>query len=169
MSPQARIEKNEYYLHIARTVALRGNCLGRQVGAVAVRDDRIVATGYNGTPEGMINCVDGGCLRCRKRKKYPSGTHYDRCICVHAEANAIAMAARFGISLDGATLFSTCQPCFGCAKELVQAAVNQVIYIDSWEPPKAVRVDYQLLQVKLRAKQCTVPPTCVPSLLTPFP
>lgn len=147
------LSKDDYYQSIARTVAARGNCIGRLVGAVAVREDRIVATGYNGVPVGMPNCLDGGCTRCAKREKFASGTAYDLCICVHAEANAMAMAARLGIALDGSTLYSTHQPCFGCAKELLQAGIVRVIYESPWPPNEEVREDYERLQSALAAQQ----------------
>lgn len=151
------IGKDDYYLEIAQTVALRSNCVGRKVGAVMVRGDRIVATGYNGTPEGMTNCQQGGCTRCSDRKRFKSGTNYDLCICVHAEANAIATAARFGIALDGATLYTTDQPCFSCAKELIQVMVKRVLYIKEWKPNVTVEADYRQLQAKLGAVQRVAP------------
>jgi len=87
----------------ALAVRRRANCLGNRVGAVAARDGRVVASGYNGTPQGMRNCLDGGCPRCRDRGRYPSGTGYDLCVCVHAEQNALLAAAR--LSFDDVALF----------------------------------------------------------------
>ena len=116
-------------------VRQKANCCGSRVGAVIVKDNRIVSTGYNGVPEGMTNCLDGGCLRCANRDgQYASGTAYDLCICVHAEQNAILSAARFGISLNGATLYTTTRPCFGCAKELLQVKIDRVVYMHDWSP-----------------------------------
>ena len=126
---------NEYYMKIAMSVRSRADCLGNRVGAVLVLDDRIVSTGYNGTPANMKNCTDGGCRRCGDREKYTSGTAYDLCICVHAEQNAVLAAARFGIATEGAFLYSTMRPCFGCTKELLQARVNAVHYLHEWEYP----------------------------------
>ena len=99
----------------------RANCLGNRIGAVIVRDGRIISTGYNGTPEDAKNCLEGGCHRCSNRDQYPSGTAYDLCICVHAEQNAILSAARFGIAIERSTLYTTMRPCFGCTKEMLQA------------------------------------------------
>src|SRR5580698_7264888 len=83
-------EPNEYFMGIAMAVRKRANCLGTSVGAVIVTKGRIISTGYNGTPENMPNCLDGGCHRCSNRdKKFQSGTAYDLCICVHAEQNAL--------------------------------------------------------------------------------
>ena len=121
--PIARPNRDDYYMGIALAVRRRANCLGNRVGAILVRNDHVVATGYNGTPAGMPNCDEGGCERCGNRDKYPSGQGYDLCICVHAEQNALLMAARFGIAVEGATLYTTMEPCFGCAKEALQAKV----------------------------------------------
>ena len=118
---------------IAQAVRERADCRGQKVGAIIVVDDRIVSTGYNGTPTKMKNCSDGGCLRCANRDKtYKSGTAYDLCICVHAEQNAILSAARFGISVQGGTVYSTTQPCFGCLKEMLQARIVAVYYLHPW-------------------------------------
>ena len=122
-----------YFMGIAQAVRERADCRGQKVGAIIVVDDRIVSTGYNGTPTKMKNCSDGGCLRCANRDKtYKSGTAYDLCICVHAEQNAILWAARFGISVQGGTVYSTTQPCFGCLKEMLQARIVAVYYLHPW-------------------------------------
>lgn len=116
-------------------VRLSANCKGNRVGAVIALDNRIVSTGYNGTPENMPNCSEGGCHRCANRDKtYKSGEAYDLCICVHAEQNAILAAARFGIAIEGSTVYTTMRPCFGCAKEMLQAQVHAVYYLHEWNP-----------------------------------
>src|SRR5207248_1998607 len=92
-----------------------------------------VAIGYNGTPTKMRNCEEGGCHRCASPDAYPSGEGYDLCICVHAEQNALLAAARFGVAIEGCTLYSTLQPCFGCLKELLQANVREVCYLHTWQ------------------------------------
>lgn len=121
---------------IAVAVRERADCRGRKVGAVLVMEDRVVSTGYNGTPEGMINCSDGGCWRCLNRgSSYKSGTAYDLCICVHAEQNALLGAARFGIRTEGSQLYTTVQPCFGCLKESIQAHVTKISYLHPWASP----------------------------------
>ncbi len=120
---------------IAIAVREKANCRGNRVGAVLVRENRVISTGYNGVPEGMTNCLQGGCLRCRNPYGlFPPGAGYDLCICVHAEQNALLTAARFGISVQGATLYTTMQPCFGCAKELLQAHVPRIVYLHPWTP-----------------------------------
>lgn len=146
-TPRVRPGPDTYFMGIAMAVRARADCLGNRVGAIIVRDRRIVSTGYNGTPENMTNCTDGGCHRCASRDEYPSGTGYDLCICVHAEQNALLSAARFGISVEGGTVYSTMRPCFGCTKELLQAKISQVYFIHDWShPDKAKQEQYALLQ-----------------------
>lgn len=134
-SADGRIDRKEYYMRIAMTVRLRANCRGNRVGAILVLDDRVVSTGYNGTPSNMTNCDAGGCDRCANREKYGPGKGYDLCICVHAEQNTLISAARFGVSVTGATIYTTMRPCFGCTKELLQAKVKSVYYLHDWKHP----------------------------------
>ncbi len=137
-------QDHSYFMGIAMAVRKRANCKGNRVGAVIVVDGRIVSTGYNGTPQKMTNCLDGGCDRCSHREKYPSGTAYDLCICVHAEQNALLSAARFGIAVQNGVLYTTMQPCFGCAKEMIQARIKKVIYLHAWTyPNKDVQAEYE--------------------------
>jgi dCMP deaminase len=128
-----RPEPDAYFMGIAMAVRSRANCTGRRVGAIIVRDRRILSTGYNGTPTKMTNCEEGGCHRCAQPDEYPSGSGYDVCICVHAEQNALLAAARFGVALEGCTIYTTLQPCFGCLKELLQANVREVCYLHPWQ------------------------------------
>jgi dCMP deaminase len=123
---------DEYYMSIAFTVRRRANCKGYKVGAVLVVENRIVSTGYNGVPEGMPNCLDSGCDRCSNPERFQSGVGYDVCICVHAEENALLTAARFGIRVDDAVIYTTVRPCFGCMKALHQAGVRRVLYHREW-------------------------------------
>jgi dCMP deaminase len=132
--PDKPPDNDTYYMGIALAVREKANCTGNRVGAVIVKGNRVISTGYNGVPEGMPNCLDGGCLRCSHPEEFESGTGYDLCICVHAEQNALLSAARFGISVEDATLYTTMQPCFGCAKEMVQAHIKRVVYLHPWEP-----------------------------------
>ena len=139
-----RPNRDQYFMGIAIAVRERADCKGQKVGAVIVVADHIISTGYNGTPAKMVNCSDGGCARCENRGKiYKPGTAYDLCICVHAEQNAILAAARFGISVEGATVYSTTQPCFGCLKEMLQAKIKQVYYIHPWTSPRTPDQDRQ--------------------------
>lgn len=133
--PEKLPDYDTYYMGIAMAVREKANCTGNRIGAVIVLENRVISTGYNGVPEGMKNCLEGGCLRCRNPKgRFPSGTAYDLCICVHAEQNTLLSAARFGIAVQGATIYTTMQPCFGCGKELLQAKVKRVVYHYPWTP-----------------------------------
>ena len=141
------MQSDDYYMNIAFAVREKANCKGRKVGAVLVRDNRIISTGYNGTPEGMTNCLDGGCVRCNNPKDFAAGTGYDLCICVHAEQNAILSAARFGIALEGSTIYSTLRPCFNCSKAMLQAKVERIVYLQNWEHPDQ-QIHEQYLQLQ---------------------
>ena len=122
---------DRYFMNIAYNVAERSNCIRRHIGAVIVRDKNIISTGYNGTPMGVKNCFEGGCPRCGSDAA--SGADLDTCLCVHAEQNAIAFAARHGASTEGALLFSTTRPCFGCLKESIQAGISQIVYVEPYD------------------------------------
>ena len=149
MTSDSRPDMNQYLMGIAMAVRKRANCLGSRIGAVIALNGRVVSTGYNGTPENMPNCLDGGCHRCANREQYPSGSGYDLCICVHAEQNAILSAARFGISIEGSTVYSTMRPCFSCTKEMLQARVRAVYYLHDWSHPNPVhKAEYERLQAR---------------------
>jgi len=145
MTERRRPDRPEYYMRIAMAVRARANCIGNKVGAVLVRGDRIVSTGYNGTPQKMKNCDEGGCERCANRDRYPAGQAYDVCVCVHAEQNALLAAARFGIAVEDAAIYTTMKPCFGCAKQLLQAGVRGVYYLHEWEPDQEFAAQYEVL------------------------
>jgi dCMP deaminase len=142
-----RPDFDHYFMGLAMAVRKRANCLGSRVGAVVVKEWRVLSTGYNGTPSKMPNCLDGGCERCAHPEKFESGKGYDLCICVHAEQNCLLAAARFGISVEGATIYTTMRPCFGCTKELLQAGVERVVYIHDWQhPDPAMQNQYSRIQ-----------------------
>jgi dCMP deaminase len=146
---ESGVNRDEYYMNIAMAVRKKANCMGRRVGALLVKENRIISTGYNGTPEGMINCLDGGCVRCRDKETYAASVGYDVCICVHAELNAIITAARFGNSIEGALAYSTLRPCFDCTKALLQARVHTIYYLHDWQHPlTALKQQYDLTQNK---------------------
>lgn len=114
-----------------------------------VKGNRIISAGYNGTPEGVENCLDGGCVRCAKKEQFAPSMGYDVCICVHAEENALITAARFGISVEGATAYSTMRPCFTCTRALFQAKVRGIFYLHDWRHPEAaLNEQYALLQAR---------------------
>ena len=150
-----RPDFDEYFMRIAMAVRARANCLGSKVGAVLVLGNRIISTGYNGTPEGMPNCDEGGCDRCGNRQIYGPGKGYDLCICVHAEQNALLSAAKFGIAVDGSTIYVTMRPCFNCLKELLQAGIKQVVYLHEWRHPEMC--DNQGLQEQYNALEKAFP------------
>jgi dCMP deaminase len=126
-----RPDWDHYFMDIATVVATRGNCCRRQVAAVIVKDHRIISTGYNGTPRGVKNCCEGGCVRCAGDA--PSGADLGECICSHAEENAITQAAYHGIAVRGATLYSTLSPCLICAKMIINAGIVEVVYGKEYE------------------------------------
>ena len=134
---------DEYYMGIARAVSTRSNCLRRRVGALIVVENAIIAAGYNGTPMGVQNCCDGGCPRCASDA--PPGAGYDTCVCVHAEQNAIVLAARHGNATDGGTLYATLRPCFGCAKEAIQAGIREIVFDEPYEYDAALEQAYRRL------------------------
>lgn len=112
---------------------------GRSIGCMIVKDKRIMTTGYNGAPAGMKTCRERGeCLR--DKLEIPSGTRMETCYAVHAEQNAIIQAARLGVSIDGATLYCTHQPCSGCAKMIVNAGIKRVVYREGYPDPFTLEI-----------------------------
>jgi dCMP deaminase len=164
-----RPTREEYFMLLAVATRQRAECLGRHVGAVLVRDGRIIATGYNGTPRGFPRCSheERGCHRCAESESFPSGTGYDVCICVHAEQNALLQAARLGYTSDGAACYTTLRPCFGCLKELHQAGVTEVRFLNPWAPSSPpLREAYDALIAELGTHGLRVEPLVLePALL----
>jgi dCMP deaminase len=115
-----------YFMEITHLVARRSTCRRRLVGAVLVKDKRILATGYNGAPSGLPHCLDIGCLR--EQNHIPSGERHELCRGLHAEQNVIIQAARHGIAIQGAKLYSTTMPCIICAKMIINAGILSVCY-----------------------------------------
>jgi len=143
-----RPDWDTYFMDIARVVASRGNCVRRKVAAIVVKDQRIISTGYNGTPRGVRNCCDGGCPRCAS--KAPSGTNLGECICSHAEENAITQAAYHGIALHGAKIYSTMSPCLICAKMIISAGITEVVFENKYEFSRQTRAMLAEAGVKCR-------------------
>ena len=141
--PVKRPSWYRYFMNIAYNVGERSNCIRRQVGAVIVKDQNIISTGYNGTPIGVQNCYEGGCPRCASN--IPSGQGLDTCLCVHAEQNAIAFAARHGTRTEGGVLYSTLRPCFGCLKESIQAGIAKIVYVEPYDYGSDLEKVYQQL------------------------
>jgi len=127
-----RPDWDTYFLRISQLVAQRSTCLRRQVGAVIVRDNRLLATGYNGAPNNVAHCfqLPGGCLR--ESRKIPSGERQELCRGLHAEQNAILQAAAFGVSLKGGDCYCTHQPCITCAKMLINAGIKRVVFLGDY-------------------------------------
>ncbi len=121
---------DEYFLSIARLVASRSTCLRRQVGAVVVKDQRILATGYNGAPAGLKHCEEVGCLR--ERLGIPSGERQELCRGIHAEQNALVQAATSGADIKGATIYCTTQPCILCTKLIIGAGITRVVVAEGY-------------------------------------
>ena len=136
---------DEYFMLQAKLAALRSNCITRSVGAVIVRDHRQLATGYNGTPPGITNCFEGGCKRCKDRMedKVKSGEGLGRCLCNHAEANAIMHCAILGIEAGtkGAILYSTYVPCLECTKMAITIGIRKFVCLDEYP-----ETDYDLIK-----------------------
>ena len=128
---------DEYFMEIAKVVALRSNCCRRHVAAVIVKDGRIISTGYNGTPRGIRNCNEGGCPRCNSHA--PSGTSLEECICSHGEENAIVQAAYHGISIKDSTLYTTFSPCLLCAKMIINSGIREVVYNERYSIDSTAR------------------------------
>jgi dCMP deaminase len=144
-----RPDWDAYFLAIAGVAASRSSCVKRKVAAVVVRDRRIVATGYNGTPAGTRNCNEGGCPRCLSLA--PSGADLHDCNCSHAEENAIAQAALHGVSLRGATLYSTFSPCRICTKMIINSGIAEVVFRDAY--PLPVEAAGMLSEAGVRVRQ----------------
>ncbi len=127
---------DDYFMEITGTVAKRSTCLRRNVGAIIVRDNRILTTGYNGAPSGLAHCLDIGCTR--ERQGIPSGERHELCRGLHAEQNAILQAAVHGITIAGGIFYCTHQPCVLCAKMMANARIVKVIYRGDYPDPLAL-------------------------------
>ena len=121
---------DEYFMEMARLVSKRSTCLRRKVGAVLVKNKRILATGYNGAPSGIKHCTDIGCLR--EKLKIPSGQRHELCRGLHAEQNVLIQAAFYGTSTEASILYVTNQPCMICSKMLINAGVREIIVSDGY-------------------------------------
>ncbi len=138
---------DEYFLEIARIVSKRSTCLRRKVGALIVKDRRILATGYNGTPTGIRHCAQVGCLR--EKLNIPSGERHELCRGLHAEQNVLLQAALYGISLRDSTLYITNQPCIICAKMIINAGIKEVVIAGNY-PDKMAREFLDETGIKIR-------------------
>jgi dCMP deaminase len=126
---------DDYFIEIAKLVSSRATCLRRKVGAVIVKDKRILSTGYNGAPSGFLHCSEVGCLR--EKLKVPSGERHELCRGVHAEQNAIIQAAKFGVCINESTLYVTDSPCFICSREILNSGIKKVVYGQGYSDERA--------------------------------
>ncbi len=122
----ARPTHDEYFMEIANVVAKRSTCLRIHVGAVIVKEGQILSTGYNGAPHGFEHCLDIGCIR--EKENVAHGTRHELCRAVHAEQNAIIQAAIHGVSIEGATVYCTHQPCILCTKMIINGKIKRVVF-----------------------------------------
>lgn len=136
--PEERPSWDEYFMRITHEVARRGTCLRRQVGAILVLDKRILTTGYNGAPSGLKHCSEVGCLR--EKYDVPSGERHELCRGLHAEMNALLQAAHHGISIAGATLYSTHMPCSLCSKMLINGGIKRIVAADDYPDELAAKM-----------------------------
>ncbi len=126
----ARLPWPQYFMRICFLVAERSTCIRRKVGAIAVKEKRILATGYNGAPSGTSHCLDIGCLR--EELGVPSGQRHEICRGLHAEQNILVQAATHGVSIKGAEVYCTTQPCLICSKLLANCGVSHIYYAEPY-------------------------------------
>lgn len=129
------------FMDMVKLIAEWSSCYqhNRKIGAIIVKDKRILATGYNGAPAGYPSCVERGeCIR--RKRDIPSGTKQEYCYAIHAEQNAIVQAAKLGVSIDGATLYCTHQPCVICAKLIVNSGIIRVVYKEPYPDSFAIDI-----------------------------
>lgn len=138
---------DEYFMKTAYLVSERSTCLRRRVGAVLVKDKHILATGYNGAPSGIEHCAVVGCLR--EELGVPSGERHEICRGLHAEQNVLLQAARYGVSVKESKLFITNAPCSICAKMIINAGIQEVVFVDNY-PDKRALSFLKEAKIKLR-------------------
>lgn len=144
----ARPSWDEYFLEAAELVSKRTTCLRRRVGAVAVRDKRILATGYNGAPSGLAHCLDIGCIR--EKLGIPSGQRQELCRGIHAEQNIIIQAVQHRIDLKDSTIYITNQPCVTCAKMLISVGAKEIVFSDGYPDELAMKM---LKEAKIKIRK----------------
>jgi dCMP deaminase len=132
---------DEYFMMLAKLAASRSTCLSRPTGSVVVKDRQVIASGYNGSLPGQDHCMDEGeCFR--RSLEWPEAMKYDMCRSAHAEANAISLAAKKGVSLEGASIYCTLEPCITCAKLIVMSGIKRVVYEHPYDSPIPERDRY---------------------------
>ena len=134
----SRPDNDTYFMRMAQLSATRSTCLRRSVGAVIVKEKRVLTTGYNGAPRGLKHCMETGCVRLENHIE--SGTRHELCRGVHAEQNAVIQAAYFGVSVKDASIYITNFPCVLCAKILINAGIREVVYLDDYVDPHSRKI-----------------------------
>ena len=130
---------DEYFASITRQVATRSTCLRRKVGAIIVKDKRILTTGYNGAPKGVKNCLEAGiCMR--EELGVPSGERHEICKGLHAEQNALLQAAYHGVSIKDSIIYCTTQPCIMCSKMIINAGIRKIYYLEDYPDPLSIQM-----------------------------
>jgi dCMP deaminase len=127
---------DQYFMEIAEIVKKRSTCIRRRVGAVIVKDNRILSTGYNGAPKGLKHCIETGCIRAKTN--VPSGERHELCRGLHAEQNAIIQAAVFGTAIDGATIYTTLYPCVLCTKMIINSGIKRIVLREDYNDPLSI-------------------------------
>ncbi len=139
---------DEYFLEVAALVSKRATCLRRRVGAVLVKDKKILSTGYNGAPSGLAHCIGGFCIR--EKLNIPSGQRHELCRGLHAEQNVILQAALHGVSTKDSVLYITNQPCSICAKMLINAGIKEIVVSDGYPDKMAINF---LREAKIKVRK----------------
>ncbi len=143
-----RISWDDYFLEIASLVSQRSTCLRRNVGAVIVKDKRMLATGYNGAPRGLAHCLEIGCVR--DKLKIPCGLRHELCRGLHAEQNAIIQASLYGISVKDSVIYVTNQPCIICAKMLINAGIAEIVISEGYPDEMSLQM---LKEAKIKVRK----------------
>lgn len=141
-----RISWDEYFMSIAQIVAKRSGCLSRQVGSVIVKDNRILATGYNSAPLGIEECCNKGYCN---RKGKGQGNALNECYAVHSEMNALAQCCKFGISCEGATIYVNTFPCERFLKSIINSGIVEIVYLEDYNDPISKEIA-KLSNIKIR-------------------
>jgi dCMP deaminase len=130
---------HEYFVSITKQVSTRSTCLRRKVGAIVVKDKRILTTGYNGAPKGVKNCLEAGiCMR--EELGVPSGERHEICKGLHAEQNALLQAAYHGVNIQDSVIYCTTQPCIMCSKMIINAGIRKIYYLEDYPDPLSIQM-----------------------------
>ncbi len=151
---------DQYFMRMAYLAASRSNCTRRKVGAVIVRDNNVLATGYNGPPAGAINCDIVGCIR--DEMNIPSGERHELCRGLHAEQNAIIQGAINGVSIRNSKIYVTTHPCVVCSKMLMNSQIKEIIYAEGYPDDLA---ELMLLESDIKIRRFTIPDPEIESMI----